>query len=66
MENYHFFQNVQPFILFFADENEKNLINEVLEVLISVGTFTSTISFDTQSLQFVTINKLKKSVPGGL
>ena len=66
MENYHFFQNVQPLILFFADENEKNLINEVLEVLISVGTFTSTISFDTQSLQFVTINKLKKSVPGEL
>ena len=59
-------KNLQPLLLFFADENEKLSINEVLEVLISVGTFTSTISFDTQSLQFVTINKLKKSVPGGL
>ena len=53
-------KNLQPLLLFFADENEKLSINEVLEVLISVGTFTSTISFDTQSLQFVTMNKLKK------
>ena len=66
MWHYNFFQNVQHLLLFFADEDEKILINEVLEALISVGTFTSTISFDTQSLQFVTINKLKKSVPGGL
>ena len=51
--------NMQPPLLFF-DENEKLSINEVLEVLISVETFTSTISFDTQSLQFVTMNKLKK------
>ena len=41
--------------------------NGVLEVLIAVGTFTSTSSFNTQRLQFVTINKLKKVyVPGGL
>ena len=41
--------------------------NGVLEVLIAVGTFTSTSSFNTQRLQFVTINKLKKvDVPGGL
>ena len=53
-------KNLQPLLLFFADENEKLSINEVLEVLISVGTFTSTISFDTQSLKFVTMNKLKK------
>ena len=66
MRHYNFFQNVQHLLLFFADEDEKILINEVLEALISVGTFTSTISFDTQSLQFVTINKLKKSVSGGL
>ena len=59
-------KNLQPLLLFFADENEKLSINEVLEVLISVETFTSTISFDTQSLQFVTMNKLKKSVPGWL
>ena len=51
---------------FFTDENEKLSINEVVEVLIGAGTFTSTSSFDTQSLQFVTMNKLKKPVPGGL
>ena len=50
---------------FFTDENEKLSINEVLEVLIGVGTFTSTSSVDTQSLQFATMNKLKKPVPGG-
>ena len=48
------------------DDNEKHLVSEVPGVLISVGTFTSTRSFDTQSLQLVTINKLKKSMPGGL
>ena len=42
------------------------MINEVLEVLIVVGTFSSTSSFDTQSLLFVTTNELKKSMPGGL
>ena len=46
------------------DNNEKLLINEVLEVLIGLGNFTSTSSFDTQSLQFVTVNELKKSIPG--
>ena len=54
--------NVQPLLLFFADENEKLSINEVLEVLIGVGTFTSTSNFNTQSLQFVTMNKLKKGL----
>ena len=48
------------------DDNEKLSINKVLEVLIAVGTFTSTSSFDKQSLQFVTVNELKKSMPGGL
>ena len=33
-----------------------------LKVLIGVRIFTSTSSFDTQSLQFVTMGKLKKSV----
>ena len=47
------------------DKIKKLSINEVLEVLIGVGTFTSTISFDTQDLQFVTMNKLKKSMSGG-
>ena len=47
------------------DKIKKLSINEVLEVLIGVGTFTSTISFDTQDLKFVTMNKLKKSMPGG-
>ena len=37
----------------------------MLEVLIGVGTFTSTSSFDTQSLQFVTMNELIKCMPGG-
>ena len=45
------------------DDNEKLSISEVLEVLIGVGTFTSKSSFDTQSLQFVTMNELKKSMP---
>ena len=48
------------------DYNEKLSINEVLEVLIGVGISNSTNSFDTQSLQFVTKNKLNKSMPGGL
>ena len=48
------------------DDNEKLLINIVLEVLIGVGTLTSTSSFDMQSLQFVTVNELKKSMPEGL
>ena len=59
-------KNVEPVLLFSADENEKLSINEVLEVLSDVGTFTSTSSFDTQSLKFVTMNKLKKSVSRGL
>ena len=41
------------------DDNEKLLINEVIEVLISVGTFNSTSSFNTLSLQFVRMTKLK-------
>ena len=41
-------------------------VNEVLEVLIGVGTFNSTSIFDTQSLQFVTMKELKKSMPRGL
>ena len=41
------------------DDNEKLLINEVIEVLISVGTFNSISSFNTLSLQFVRMTKLK-------
>ena len=48
------------------DDNEKLSINEVLEVLIGVGTFTSTSSFNIKSLQFVTMNELKKSILGSL
>ena len=48
------------------DNNKKHLINEVLEFLIGVGTFTITSSFDTQSLRFVTMNELEKFMPGGL
>ena len=50
-------KNKQPLLLFFADENEKLSINEVLDVLIGVGNFTSTNNVDAQSLQFVTMNK---------
>ena len=46
--------------------NEKRSNNEVLQVPVGVGTFTSTSSFDTQSLQFATMNTLKRSMPGGL
>ena len=42
------------------DDNEKISINGVLDVLMGVGTFTSTSSFNIQSLQFATVNKLKK------
>ena len=35
------------------DDNEKLLINELLEVLIGVGTFSSTISFNTQASYFL-------------
>ena len=38
----------------------------MVDVLIGAGTFTSASSFGTQSLQFVTMNELKKSVSGGL
>ena len=48
------------------DDNEKLSISEVPEVLISVGTFSSTTSFDTQCLLFVTMNELKKFMPWGL
>ena len=41
------------------DDNEKRSINEVLVIPIGTGTFTSTSSFRTQSLQFVTTNELK-------
>ena len=59
-------QTLPESILTFAlDDNEKNLISEVLDILIGAGTFTSTSSFGTQSLQFVTMNELKKSEPGG-
>ena len=39
------------------DDNEKLSINELLEVVIGVGTLTSTSSFFTQSVQFVTMNQ---------
>ena len=56
-------QKLSEYILTIVlDDNEKLSINEVLEVLIGVGTFTSTSSFDMQSLQFVTMNKLKESM----
>ena len=47
------------------DDNEKLSINEVPEVLTGVGTFSSTISFNTQCLLFVTMNELKMFMAGG-
>ena len=47
------------------DDNEKLSTSEVLNVTVGSGTFTSTSSFGTQSLQFVTMNEFKKYVPGG-
>ena len=48
------------------DDNKKILVNEALELLISDGTLTSTSNFNTKSIEFVIINKLKKSMSGGL
>ena len=45
------------------DDNEKLSISEVLDVLISAGTFTSKSSFGTQRFLIVTGNELKKSIP---
>ena len=45
------------------DDNEKLSISEVLDVLISAGTFTSKSSFGTQRFLIVTVNELKKSIP---
>ena len=45
------------------DDNEKRLVSEVLEILIGVTNFTSTSSFHMQSLQFATMNEIKKSTP---
>ena len=55
----------ESMLTFVLDDNEKISISEVLDILIGAGTFTSTSSFGTQSLQFVTMNELKKSEPGG-
>ena len=57
MPHYHFF---------YVSTNVKLKINEVLEVLTGVGTFTSTSSFDTLSLQTVRMNEVKKFMLGGL
>ena len=46
------------------DDNEKH--TKRLEVLIGDGTFASASSFDTQTLQFVTMNELKKPMSDGL
>ena len=48
------------------DDNEKLSISEILGFVIGLGTFTSTSSFDTQSLQLVTMTELKRSMSGGL
>ena len=45
---------------------EKISIDEVLEVLTGVGSFTNMSCFDKRSLQVVTMEELRKSMPGGL
>ena len=57
MPHYHFS---------YVSTNVKLKINEVLEVFTGVGTFTSTSSFDTLSLQTVRMNEFKKFMLGGL
>ena len=60
---HYLFEYISTIVL---DDNEKLLINEIAAVLIGAGTFTSISSFNKQSLQLVTMNKLKDSKPGGL
>ena len=60
---HYLFEYISKIVL---DDNEKLLINEIAAVLIGAGTFTSISSFNKQSLQLVTMNKLKDSKPGGL
>ena len=48
------------------DDGNKISINEVLEVLIGAGSFTNMSCFEKQSLQVVTVEELRKSMPGGL
>ena len=48
------------------DDGNKISINEVLEVLIGAGSFTNMSCFKKQSLQVVTMEELRKSMPGGL
>ena len=59
-------QLLSEYISTSVHDNEKLSINEVPEFLIDAWTFTSVSSFDTKSLQFVTMNKLKKSIWGSL
>ena len=47
------------------DDGNKISINEVLEVLIGAGSFTNMSCFEKQSLQVVTMEELRKSMPGG-
>ena len=48
------------------DDGNKISINEVLEVLVGAGSFTNMSCFEKQSLQVVTVEELRKSMPGGL
>ena len=48
------------------DDGNKNSIDEVLEVCTGAGSFINMSCFDKQNLQVVTMEELRKSVPGGL
>ena len=48
------------------EDGKKNSIDEVPEVLIGAGSFTNMSCFDKQNLQVVTMEELRKAMPGGL
>ena len=56
-------QTLSEHISTFVLDNKSLSINEVLEVLTGVGTFTGASSFDAKGLQFFTMSELKKSMP---
>ena len=48
------------------DDGNKSWIDEVLEVLIGAGSLINMSCFDKEHLQVVTMEELRKSMPGGL
>ena len=46
------------------DDGKKNSTDKVLKVLIGAASFTNMSCFDKQSLQVMTVEELRKSMPG--